>query len=506
LVLQGRKLAFIYLLVLGVSLFFADAVAAIEVRPLVLELNVRPGDVRDFEIALLPGLTEEIVDLTLYEPVQQLSGALAYQLPENPAFSATSWVNLERNVVRVYPDEEAKVTGRVTVPFSASGSHTVIIMVEPRPPEITAGISLQVRYAVRLSIRVERPGQRQVADLDEFSLQPGDRGQPVVRTVLKNPSPWDYLVEGEATIRDADGRLVERIALVSPATRGSEQQALRLYPGARVEFLGEVTKRLQPGDYSLRIYFRYGDHGQIIKNETISIAEGDFIFPNADELGVFSIAPEAIEYAAKPGERKSQVLEFLSETADSVRMVVEPRPVAVDYPYSLSDWLQLRMSGNEFELPGRRNTRLGLTIAIPRDVADGSYHGTIVVQALDPVTSKLLTEKLIPVTVVVGEEHKKSVEVRNLVAAQGELVLDLFNAGNVFISPRGEALIIDSRGESVARVVLTLPDGERGIVPLGRQRLEGRTPILEPGLYQVEISIKDGVSDLLVVTRELQVF
>jgi len=489
-------------------IFWSAAVGltgAAGVRPLVIEMDVRPGDVRDFEIALIPGSSEGMVDLTLYEPVQLLSGGLVYKLPENQAFSATSWVTLDNYTVRVYPDQESKVAGRVRVPFSASGSHTVIIMVEPRPPEMSSGITFQVRYAVRLSIRVERPGLRQTAELEEFSLEPGDNGQPIVRAVVKNTSAWDYLVEGEVTVRDAERRLVERITLVSPAASNAETQATRLYPGARVEFLGEVTKRLLPGEYSLRLYFRYGNQGQIVRNEVISISEGDFHFPNAERAGAFSLIPETIEYAAIAGERKSHVLEFVSEIADSVRIVAEPRSTDADYKYSSMEWVQLRMAGNEFELPGRRRTRLGLTIAVPRDTADGSYHGNIVVQAYDLVTQELLAEKTVPISVFVGEKFDRTVELRAISYGSRELVIDLYNAGNVVIHPQAEVMIRNSSGDFVGRAELTLPEGEKGILPLRRQRLEGRTPFLEPDSYELEVTVRDGATELLVVTKEIEV-
>lgn len=502
---QGAKLSFIVCAVLGFVFCTSILGLAAGVRPLVIEMDVSPGDTRTFEIVLTPGNTEELVDLTLYEPVQQLNGGLVYQIPENPAFSAVSWVTLDSHLVKVYPDAEARVTGTVKVPFSASGSHTVIVMVEPRPPEVKSGIGFQVRYAVRLSIRVERPGLRQTGQLEEFALQPGSEGQPIVRTVFNNTSPWDYLVEGEATIRDAERRLVERIPLQSPTGSSAGSKATRLYPGAKVEFLGEVTRRLEPGEYSLRTYFRFGDHGQIIKEETIVVSEGDFNFPRADQVGAFSLNPEGIEHSARPGERKSQVLEFTSEIGETSRIVVDTVSIGSDYPHSLENWIQLRMAGNEFELPGRRTTRVGLTLAVPREAEDGSFHGAVLVQAYSPLTNELLTEKTVPITVLVGEEHRKLVEVRALQAADGELVLDLYNAGNVLVRPQASIVINDQKGQFVGRAQLSLPEGETEIIPLRSQRLEGQLPPLESGVYLLEIAINDGNVELLTLERELEI-
>lgn len=233
---RGLKTSLFALVLSAILLGTSTMALAAGVRPLVIEMNVRPGDVREFEISLTPGPTEELVDLALYEPVQQLNGGLVYQLPTNPAFSATSWVTLDNNTVRVLPDAESKVTGTVRVPFSASGSHTVIVMVEPRPPEIKSGIGFQIRYAVRLSIRVDRAGVRPTAEMPLLEVRPDEQGAPKIVARIKNTSALDYLMSGEVVIRDQERRLVERVTLRTPAGSSAGTDATRVYPGAEVEF------------------------------------------------------------------------------------------------------------------------------------------------------------------------------------------------------------------------------------------------------------------------------
>ena len=174
--------------------------------------------------------------MALYEPVQQLSGGLAYQLPTNPAFSATSWVTLDSDVVKVRPGEKPEVRGTIRVPYSASGSHTVIVMVEPRPPEITSGIGFKIRYAVRLSIRVERAGLRPSAQLSDFAVVANEQGEPEIQARFLNDSPLDYLASGEVAIRDKDRRLVERVTLRTESGHTAGTDATRIYPGAEVLF------------------------------------------------------------------------------------------------------------------------------------------------------------------------------------------------------------------------------------------------------------------------------
>ena len=97
---------------------------AFEFGPLVIDLDERPGDTQDFEIILNPGSSEETVLLSLYQPVQLLSGSLAYQEPDPDTFPSVNWVKLDKSEAKVYPGEDTVISGTVKVPFDAGGSHT----------------------------------------------------------------------------------------------------------------------------------------------------------------------------------------------------------------------------------------------------------------------------------------------------------------------------------------------------------------------------------------------
>jgi hypothetical protein len=485
----------------------ADAVG---VRPMILDLDLKPGETVPFEIILTPGQGEEVIDLSLYQPVQLLTGALAYQQPEHEAFSAVGWVTLDKDQVSVYPGEETKVTGTVQVPFSAGGSHTVVIMVEPQTPTAQQGITFQVRYAVRLNIRVERPGLRHVAEVAEFGLQPGDEGQPVVRAVIDNPSAWDYLVFGEVTIRDQERRLVERVPLQSPASQGAGVEVTRLYPGSKVEFLGEITKRLSPGTYFLRAYFRYGDQGQLLRNEEVVITEGEYVFPSADEIGVFSLNPSALNDVARAGERKSKVIEVSSEIGETARIEIGVAPISDGYPFSLEEWIQFRMMGDSFELPGRRTTRLGITLAIPRDIDDGSYHGLVTVRAFALETDELLSEASLPISMLIGSNHQASVDVRSLQGLmvsedRAEFILDIYNTGSIPLRPQASVVLTDGQGQFAGRGLLILPEDENEILPLKGQHLEGEINDLLPGFYLAQVSIQHDGQEIYEFEQEIEI-
>ncbi len=492
--------------VLVLLLVWTSTALGAGVRPLVIDLDLKPGEQAEFEIALTPGAKEEIVHLSLYQPIQILNGSLTYEVADPTIFPVTNWITLESNAVKVLPGADTTVKGTVQVPFSAGGSQTVIIMVEPQASITQQGVTFRVRYAVRLNIRVDRPGLRSTAELTMFQLTSGEELEPVVRVRIKNPSVWDYLVSGEVTIRDEQRRLVERISIAAEASASSGSDKLRVYPGYEVELTGDVTRRLIPGEYQIRGFFRYGDHGQIIQNKTIVISEGDFNFTTGN-LGVFSVEPTAFKFELRAGERRSQVLQVQSEVGETVQILVEASDVQPQYPYSLLNLIELRST--EFQLAGRSRLRAAFTLAVPREVENGSYHGNLVLKAVSLDTGDFISEQIVPISLVIGEDHDCMVEVRSLAAQliEGEghwLSLDLYNSGNALVTPTVSLVIYDMEDAFVQRAILELSDGVSYIIPLESQQFETMIPELESGSYRVEIKVETNMEELTAVERILE--
>jgi hypothetical protein len=85
------------------------------------------------------------------------------------------------------------------------------------------------------------------------------------------------------------------------------------------------------------------------------------------------------------------------------------------------------------------------------------------------------------------------------------LYLDLANTGNVDLIPRADLLITSSAGEFVERAALTLGEGTNKVMPLQRQQLEGLAQGLEPGSYQVSVTVSDGTRELLASDMVLEI-
>lgn len=479
---------------------------AVGVRPMVLDLDMKPGETREFEIILTPSDQEESIQMDLFQPHQLSDGSLVFEAADAAVFPAVKWVELEQTQINLSSAGDVTVRGKVKVPYDAGGSYIVIIMIKPQTINKLDGVSLRVRYAVRLNIRVDRPGLRASGKISELGVIKGKNGEPVLKVNFSNPSVWDYLVQGEVTIRNGERKLLERIVLKTPVGFRNNKEATRVYPGSNVEFYGQISKILQPGTYQVRAFFKYGEYGQLIENQEVTIGD-DFRLPNVSELGAVIVDQEAIQMELGPGQRKSQAIKVTNLMEQPTRVTVTGLEVEAGYPYSLMDWIQLQ-TAPEFEIAGERNGRLLLTFVVPRDLPSASYHGKILLSAFSP-TGELLSEKEVPISILVGDEASTGVSLQTLFAKkveEGTLIsLDLLNTGDRYLNPWAELILTHSETLEEQRVYLKLADGVNEILPTRSQLLTGVIETLAPGEYQAQVMVHWGQEEAQAFERILTI-
>ncbi len=486
-----RKLTVLVALVLLVSFVATVQAQAVGVRPLVVDLNLRPGDTGSFELILSPSERQEIVNLTLYKPTQLITGGLTYELGDPALFAPIGWVELEENRVVVPPNETAKVTGRVSVPFDAGGSYTIVVMVEPEVDEAVTGITFRVRYAVRINIVVERPGLRPRAEIVNFDLASSEEGKPVISAHFRNPSPLHYPVSAEVTVRDTNRRLIERVTLKTQSAWQSGQETTRIYPGAEVMLLGEVTEPLFAGDYEMRLFVRYADL-QVIQTKPVTVTEGQFAA--TARMAVVRVTPDEIASSLRPGGAASEVLQIENRLSEFLKVVISGREVVAEYANSVFGNLEIQMRGDqEFQLESRRVNRTVLTLRAPRGVTPGGYYGYIDVHAYT-LTDEYLDTYTVPLSLIVGDGWDYQAEVMSLHAlADGNEYLVSVTVKNdsvAHIIPTGTVYVRDQAGVIVRTLPLTLQEGMENILPQHTGFMLSTVRDLEPGEYTADVRIR----------------
>lgn len=486
------------ILFLGIATVKTEAVG---VRPLVADLYVRPGEVAPFEIVFSSSGFQEIVNLVVYEPRQLLDGTLGFVLGDPAVFPPTRWVSMEQWRVVVRPGQDGRVLGEVHVPFDAGGTYPIVVMVEPEV-QATTGVTIRVRYAVRLQVHVERAGLRPAVDLLDFDLVADEQGAPVLMMHVHNPSRLLHDVSGEVTIRDESRRLVERVVMHTGWSRQADVDATPIYPGAEVVFLGEITEPLYPGDYELRLFMRYGDGRQIVKTRRLTLVGDEF--DQTERMRPIAVEPELISLQMRPGQVASVPLQFRNRTADALTVSFDPREISPGYGHSVFEAVEFESRGETEQLvEGRRSARSVLVIRAPRDIDAGGYYGYIEVAVSDgddPVDTVR-----VPVELVVPGPWEPRAEVLDFTYEPGDeedgAVFSVLvgNLSNVHFRPSGFIYLNNGDGDTVRTMFLEADEDVPHILPDRSGHLVAVSKNLEPGEYTAEVHVQYDQQDLDVV-------
>ncbi len=470
----------------------AFSASALQVRPMIIDLDLEPGDTEEFELVLSGGaLARQSVSLTLMHPEQNIDGRLNYHEINPEINPAVDWLRLESNEVTIPANENAVVRGTVDIPFDAWGSHTAVIMIDNDTIEQdTSFLGFRIRYAVRVNINIESPGQRPGVEIIDFSLEPDDSGRPIALVHFKNTSRLRFPAVADVTIRGEDRRLLERIPLFSQATSLSRRDDFQVYPGSELLYRGEVTKPLFPGDYEIQLFFRYADGRQIIQRETVEITE-EFI--REEEMKHLTADPEEILVSTLPGASSTQMLKLTNHFSEPLLVKTYQTDIKSNYEHSVFAEQEVDLRGDrEFVLrPGGVYHQL-LIFRPPRDLKPGGYYGYHDIEVYNLNHDKLEEHKVRLSSSVEGEIEKRA-EIVDLSHDRGDnsdtLSLTFKNTGNTHIIPRARVQLFDNNNEIYANIDMRLQQEER-ILPGFNSFLSAERRLITEGDYKAVVILE----------------
>ncbi|MFW5981008.1 MAG: hypothetical protein ACOCRU_00370 [bacterium] len=504
--LAAKKRIFLLLTVIVIIFSISLNTEAVGVRPLVIDVDMFPGDTKEFEINLTPSDNDEIINLSFYQPVQLGTGSLTYQEADPDTFQAVNWISLEENRVEVPAGENRTVKGTVAVPFDAGASHTVVIMVEPETEAAQQGVSFKVRYAVRLNINIEKSGLRPTAELDSFEFSFDDQGVPTVKSLFRNTSALHYDVSAEATIRDERGSLVERFPLKTPVAWQGGRDSTRIYPGSEVSYTGSISKQLQPGNYELRLFFKYAGGRQIIERHDIQVEEA---FLSEESIESINISPSVLELDLRPGMVSSQPVEVENLSGENKTISITPRDVDINYPNSVFNSLDISIrGGQELELRPYGSKRVVLSIQAPRDLEPGGYYGYLDFADQDSEDSGEVST--LNIEVLSGaDDIESSGEILSLYhdksGEENIFSIEIKNTGDIHFLPEGRLVLKDKEGNIDRALDLELDGNIDKILPGRSELLLILTDEIEAGEYIAEVSLRDQNRELAREEFEIEI-
>lgn len=299
-----------YSILLPIVLFTQAGFAGeFAVSPMLIEMSAQSREEQQFEFSIF-GKSDTNIKLTLFDMNQLETGYMGFtETAEGDLESMASWIDLERDSFRIRDGETTTVRGAVKVPARAAGTHLVGVMVEEDVPEDEqGGISVKIRYAVVLNLRVEGRYARIKTEFGELVAVTQEDGT-YLEGYFKNDSAVDNWLFTEVQLRGEDNRLIDRIPLKTESAWQRADIGSRVFPGARVRMYGKISKAFDTGNYNILVRNKFADKSQPVFRETVyleapsagatALASVDGAEAPEAQAGTISVNPGAVEVSIR---------------------------------------------------------------------------------------------------------------------------------------------------------------------------------------------------------------
>ena len=462
---------------------------AIGVRPLIINLEMERGATKEFTLELLPEEAQKTVKFNLYYPQQQISGSLSFKEGNLQKHAFLNWFDIPKEII-IPPQEIKDIKVKISAPYDSYGSHTGIIMIEPKIDEPPNGLAFKVRYAVRVNINIKSPGLKKDIEVPEFGLEVNKENNIVVFALIQNPSSLNYLSHGEVTIRDQNQRLVQRVPIKSQYAYNSGKKETRIYPGSKVNFYGNVTEVLHPGIYNLRLFLYYADGKQKIVSKQVEVGDE---FTQEGQIDHIELTPTFIEESIRAGGATTKVLQIRNRTGKQLKIKVGGQEIKPEYKHSLFKDFEVQMRGqNNFTLEPRRTGRSIVILRSPREIKPGGYYGKVQIGVFDQEDNQL-ESKTVDIGMLVGEEREYDCNIKGITSHKDQeqqiFSVSLQNTGSAHFTPNARVYLKDDNGEIIHTLRLALPEGKSRILPDMTGHLFTTRNDIKPGNYTAEITV-----------------
>jgi hypothetical protein len=484
----------ILFIAIGTSLLFA-----IGVEPMSVEIEADAGASTEFILTIRGEAQDTITKITPFQPLQQETGDITYQQVDAETYSPIGWINLEQTEVEVPAGGRTDIPIRVNIPFGVRGTYILTLMVEPEAAQGEGMIQFKIRYAVRVTIRVNSSGIRENAKLDVIQFVPNEQNEPELQVKLKNNSGLDYICSVNASVRDENGRLIENMKMMTDSEQKRGQQGIRFYPDAALTFVGVPEKIVSAGTYRVQAIIKMNDFQRIFQ-QTLEISKDEFVFPDARDL--YLIIDNTKRFLEiRPGGVKTDVIQATNEAQEPVDVTIQFTDVLPDFENSIKYFVSFRGEPKFTLQPGRAN-RLVSMYKIPREATPNTYYGKLIYTASKEGTP--ITDEVVTMAVQIGEKKTPSATLANI-SSNGEIVAAVLkNNGEVHLSDLlGEISVLRKETSEIISTVEVTPIDDSWVFPTQEFSLIGQPETTIPtGTMIYRMMLYDGKELILEAETE----
>lgn len=284
-----KLLILFFVLLAPLSSYSAD----LGVFPLYFDFTKADAPDEDFKITVKSNKATK-VKASLYKASQAIDGKLNFEKVE-PAV-ASQIIKLKKDKHTFYRKSNWVLEGKVLYPKKINKTDAYAVMIEEVIDKDKKGISVTVRYAVVLKIQSSNQRAYETGNLEIGSFF-SNNNKIYFKSEFKNLSVKDYKVESVLTVRNSQGKLVEKTKLNSQSAWQRRADASLVFPGAKIEVFAPLKKIVQPGEYSIQVVSKINNKRQIIKSKKIKI--GPEVIPKSKiklaEMARVELTPGKLE-------------------------------------------------------------------------------------------------------------------------------------------------------------------------------------------------------------------
>ena len=516
----------------------SHAIGTVGVKPMTIDLELYPNKKGEFQIDVYSTSPKEdaSVHLSLFDAMQKEDGSMDFvDVGKNP-YSCTPWIRLEKTDFTVPAGETVTVKGEIFVPRANSGSRIATIMVEPGYEKKKTGITVRVRYAVVLKLKIKGRAVLERAGLERLGIKRLADGTPAIEAVVLNKSEIDFTAKGRTLIQDSSGKIITSINLTTESLerkkkdrekekkekkfkdkyKVKEDEDQRLYPGSKVAFFGRIDKLVTPGEYTAILNIKYGKRS-ITAKEKIKITEEDIASLAAKkpaEGASFEIRPASLEIKSPLRGVRSAFFNIINITEKPIKVTLSLKDIEYNLdggiivikekgstPYSSSGWIELEKT--EYIIEPRLSQTISMRVKVPDSAQAGSRYSQVVIEKLVVNEANLsegeaghIEKDFVEIGVIVPGKVEPVIEIKSFEKSKNdkgaeEFVVDVKNSCAISLVPKGRVVIKDIYGNEVEQVELKLK-AER-ILPQSEGRMTGEIrKKLIPGEYTANVEIDYG--------------
>jgi hypothetical protein len=244
------------LIAFSLSLINTTQAGEFSVSPMLIHIDEKSGRNPEFYFSVQAKSAGAVI-FEIYKLKQLHSGHMEFLPIEDGDTGLVKWITLETDGATIKKGEKRTIRGQLNIPYRTKGSHLAAIMVKEETRENKDSLAITVRYAIVIDLKLAAQRGRLKGSLTNLKIEQREEGNYVTAD-FSNLSKLSGELESRVDIRNDNGRLIERVKLVTESAQQRAMHKSRVFPETTVGLIGLINSPLKSGVLHLSANNRLG--------------------------------------------------------------------------------------------------------------------------------------------------------------------------------------------------------------------------------------------------------